>query len=182
MFKSSWIHPAITDEATAKKAARQGVWACGIIAGATLILYFLTYADFNPFNLDEYALIDISLFTLIGWGIYRMSRVAAISGLLLYALEQVVTWMEFGFKPSVHIVLISMAFANSIRATFAFQRFSESAIMPTMLTMPTGLDSSFASPEKHKTEESKYCCGSCGRDIPYGESACPSCGELLEYT
>ena len=177
MFKFNLVRPTITDEATARTAARQGVWACGIVAGVTLLLYGLTFLDFNPLNLNEYALVDIVLFVLIGWGIYRMSRAAAVLGLMLYVLEQLYTWTEAGFKPSAHIILFIIAFANSIRGTFAFHKYSEMPFLATPNTI-SPISEGHAEPEPVKGE---YSCSSCGRDIVYGQRTCPSCGERLEY-
>ncbi len=111
-----YIFPNIVEEETAKKTARQGMWASlsiGVITGLA------------AFILKRYgALIDASLFLIIALGIYRMSRVAAYAGLFLYIVE--VAFQFYFTKKIGNIGIISMAivmFINGIRGTVAYHRF-----------------------------------------------------------
>jgi hypothetical protein len=73
---------------------------------------------------NGWAFVDAALFGVIAWGIYWMSRVAAIAGLGLYILEQVAsvatTDSKHGFG-AITIIII-LAFVNSVRGTFAYHR------------------------------------------------------------
>jgi hypothetical protein len=121
--KYNWIWPKIIDTESARKAAYQGVYASFFIAGSTLILLGLSYQGFNPMNLDAYSIIDVVVFTIIGWRIYAMSQTAAIIGLAFYILEQVYLVNEFGFSMNAMRIIIIFAFINSIRGTYAFSVF-----------------------------------------------------------
>jgi len=118
--KYNWIWPKIIDVESAKKAAKQGMYASVFIAGTTLLLLVLSIQGFNPMNLDAYSLIDIMIFIIIAWRIYAMSRTAAILGLAFYILEQIFLFNDFGFRMSAVMVIIIFAFINSIRGTNAF--------------------------------------------------------------
>ena len=118
------VWPSITDQVSAKKASRQGLLACACCAGATILCVLLGY--FGPPRTD--ALVDALLFILIGWGIHRISRFAAVAGLLLFILERVFEWLNYGRGNTVVALLLALAFTlafiNSVRGTFAYHRYS----------------------------------------------------------
>ena len=176
MIKQSWIRFEIIDKVTAKSAALHGLWVCGIIAGGILIALMLRQLGFNPLGIDEYALIDVGLYSVIGWGIHRMSRVAALSGVVYYALGQVLMWQRIGFKPSALIIVVLFAFANSIRGTFAYHRYSGES------DKPTAQDRKESGKESAAAIESEWSCSACGAAITHGQPVCGACGEQLEYT
>jgi hypothetical protein len=117
-----WIWPPLTDTASAQKASKQGLLACTWCAGATLFLVVLSILGVRLFDFDMWALIDALLFIVIGWGIYKMNRFAAIAGLALYIIERAFMWFEYGPKNPVIALIISFMFVNSIRGIFAYHR------------------------------------------------------------
>jgi hypothetical protein len=121
--KYNWIWPKIVDTNSAKKAAYQGMYASIFIAGSTLLLLGLSLQGFNPLNLDTYSLIDILIFAIIAWRINAMSQTAAILGLALYILEQILFYDEFGFRMNGIRIIIIFAFINSIRGTYSYNVF-----------------------------------------------------------
>lgn len=123
--KSTWIWPQIEDAESARKVAHQGMYASLFISGITLFLLGLSTQGFNPFNIDAYVLIDITIFLLVAWRIYAMSRIAAVVGLLFYILSQIYMMTEVGFRMSIIPLFITLTFINSIRGTFAYQKFDE---------------------------------------------------------
>lgn len=66
-------------------------------------------------------LVDAVLFALIGFGVRKMWRSAAVAGFVLYIVEQS-TAMAQGRVPGVLIILIPAILSNSIRASFSFRR------------------------------------------------------------
>lgn len=122
--KNTWIWPSIEDAESARKAARQGMYASLFISGVTLLLLGLSTQGFNPFKIDAYVLIDVTIFLVVAWRIYAMSRTAAVVGLLFYILSQIYTMSEVGFTISVVPIFITLTFVNSIRGTFAYQKFN----------------------------------------------------------
>jgi hypothetical protein len=55
---------------------------------------------------------------LIALGIHRAWRSASVGGLAFYLEERIYVWNERGFKFSFLGLIISLAFVNSIRATY----------------------------------------------------------------
>ena len=123
--KIEWIWPCITDTISAGNAAKQGFWACTYCAGATLLFVVLSVFGISLFGFDKWALLDALLFIVIGWGIYKMNRFAAIAGLALYIIERAVMWSEYGPKNPVMAIIITLMFTNSLRGIFAYHRYTK---------------------------------------------------------
>ena len=131
-FKPNGFWPAIDSLATARQVARQGVWASILVAVITTIMIFVVQSlggveDVPP--LDAWAFIDVGLFVAIAIGINKMSRFAAVSGLSLYLLGRIYVWSQVGVGSGlIFSILLSMAFLNAVRATFAYHRLRRQSI------------------------------------------------------
>ena len=79
----TWIWPHITDTGSAKKASKQGYWACALIVGMSLLFIVLSVFGKGLLDVDLSALLDVLIFLIIGWGIYKMNRFAAVAGFFL---------------------------------------------------------------------------------------------------
>lgn len=120
----AWVWPVIVDIRTSRETSLQGVWASAWIAGVTAFLALLSTVGVKLMDFDLGALIDAVLFMIIGWGIFKLSRTAALAGLCLYLLERIYMWATIGPKNPIIAIIISLMFINSVRGTFAFHRFS----------------------------------------------------------
>jgi hypothetical protein len=114
----------------AQRVGRQGTWAACILAGMTGIFALASILGVLPKGLliSGWGLVDAALFGIIAWGIYRMSRVAAVAGLVFYIVEQVIAIATSDTKKGFGIVaiLMIMAFFNAVRGTFAYHRLRKS--------------------------------------------------------
>lgn len=120
--------PSVDTLTDAKKAARQGVWASLFVVGMTSVMAVLWFADVQLFDISA-MLFGIVLYALVAWGIYCMSRIAAIAGLILYIIDRIAIMSDpqvgvNGFSIGI-AVCITMAFVNSIRGTFAYHRLRQ---------------------------------------------------------
>lgn len=118
--RTNWIWPSITDTASARKAAKQGFWASLYCGGATLLIVILNIFGVQLFDFTPWALVDAVLFGIICWGLHKMSRTAAVLGLLLYMFERIDMWSRYGGVGIAMAIIITLMFINSIRGTFAF--------------------------------------------------------------
>jgi len=131
MKKESNLWPTINSVEKARIVAReQGFWGSIIVASFTAIsLVFLpdeTYSPLEDWTFVIGAIVNVGLYIAFAFGIRRMSRVAATSAFLLYLADRI--YMIFddqsvGFFGLISMYLV-MFFLNSVRATFAFHRFS----------------------------------------------------------
>ena len=73
---------------------------------------------------DPSALVDAALFAIVAWGLWKKSRAAAVSGLLLYAIERLYMWSTVGMQNPIVPVLLTLMFINGVRGTFAWKRLA----------------------------------------------------------
>jgi len=129
MFKSQstlrerWW-PDIRDRETARKTARQAIWAAIFVVVVTLVFATLAAFGTSVAGISPAAFLDAAIFGIIAIGIWRMSRVAAVAGLVLFVLERLLMFPENHSTGSLIVgIAIAIAFANGVRATFAYHRF-----------------------------------------------------------
>jgi len=114
--------PEIHDTDTARRVARQAFWAAIIVVVITILLAGLAAAGKSVGGVTPIALVDAAMFALIAVGIWRMSRVAAFAGLLLFGSEKLLMAQSMNVGNIVTAAALLFAFANGARATVAFHR------------------------------------------------------------
>jgi hypothetical protein len=122
------FRPDLSSEAAARTVCHSAAWACFIIgAVSTILSFFIEYAS----------VFDAMLFFLIGLGLWRAWRTAAIAGFVLYIAEQV-TLLASGHMPSVLALFIAVILFNGVRASFAYQKLRRTHQPPPLLPTQTG--------------------------------------------
>lgn len=130
-FNKFW--PKITDPEIAHYAASQGVWACGIICGFTILNTALFMIDYPGQPVDLMALVDVALFGLIGIGIHKKYKIAAIAGLILYLSVFI---LKITFIPiqalisGFFAIFFILAFINSIRGIHKWHELRQNEDSP----------------------------------------------------
>jgi hypothetical protein len=141
MAQKNWWWPPVDTLEEAKEAARQGVWAAGFVAvitGAVAVYAALTNSE--VMGIDAWAFVDAVVFAGIGVGIYRMWRVAAVGGLLLYVAERAYMMMQTQSARGVILgVILTLAFINAVRGTMAHHRLSTAEPAAPLPPTPTPL-------------------------------------------
>jgi len=89
---------------------------------------------------------NAALFAGIAFGIYRRSRIAAVSALVLYLIGRGFVWVTAGPKIGALPVLVTLAFLNGVRGTFAYHK-----LPPRPEGLPT-LAQGFGALERNPTE------------------------------
>jgi hypothetical protein len=121
--KANFWFPAITDLKSAQDAARQGTATCALIMTFSTVLVVVATATGSG-GLSQLFIVMMLIYGLIAFLIYKMSRVAAIFGLLLYLGDRIVLIAQSGLSGNfVLTIFFVLAFINSIRGTFAYHRF-----------------------------------------------------------
>lgn len=123
--KLQWIWPSVVDIASAEKAAKQGAWAAVICAVITSVAAFIGHLNSNFYGFDAWAFLDAGLFAIVAFGIFKLSRVAAVFGLFLYSLERAVMWAEHGPKNPVLALIFILFFISSVRGTMEYHKFKK---------------------------------------------------------
>ncbi len=121
------LWPEISDVDSAKKAAHLGASASFWVAGLTAV--FAVLGIFKVVKLlDGWGLVDAAAFAVIGFFIMkRMSRGAAVAGLVFYIFERVYATATKGASAGLGGVALvfTLYFINGVRGTFAYRRFRE---------------------------------------------------------
>ncbi|HEV8485393.1 MAG TPA: hypothetical protein VGV87_17755 [Blastocatellia bacterium] len=121
--------PEIRDLESARKAAIQGFAAA--ILNVVIGLAFAAWAAFKAvfFGLNAAALLIAAvIFGAIAIGIWRLSQVAAVAGLVLF-LPEVIWWLLNDHSVTdivrtlISAIVFGLLFVNGIRGTFAYRRF-----------------------------------------------------------
>jgi hypothetical protein len=107
------FRPDLSNDVSALTVCHTASWACFIVAILTAALAIFV---------NRAALVDAGLFALVGLGLRKALRAAAVGGFMLYILEQIANVVA-GQIPSVAAIFISIILFNSIRAAYAYQRF-----------------------------------------------------------
>ena len=119
-----WIWPEIQDTEDAKKVSHAAAGAalfCAIVTAVVSYLSMQGHALFKGFGVQTFA--DVIAFFLVAVGLFRMSRIAALVGLVLYVGGQVLMIKQVGLRAPFVTILFSLYFINSVRATFAYHEF-----------------------------------------------------------
>lgn len=119
----NWVWPIITDIQTARAASRQGIFAALVVASVTTILALIALAGAPVMGIDGTALLDAVIFFLVAWRIHRFSKVAPIVGLALFVAGRLYMWSVAGPSNPILPIILTLAFINSIRGTYAYHEF-----------------------------------------------------------
>lgn len=130
------VFPSVDSLEAAKQAAYQGRAAAILVAVITTAFILISIAFGGSLGagmpqVDAWAFWDVGLFVAIAFGIHKLSRVAAVAGLLIYLAEQILmraanpSMSASGIAVAVCFVL---AFVNGIRGTFAYHQLRRSEL------------------------------------------------------
>lgn len=125
---SDWFWPKITGLESARRAARQGVWAAMITVVTTSVVVMLAHAGVPIYDVGIDALVDAAVFLIIAWGIHRMSRTAAVGGLGLYLFEQIHMWSKHGPRGLPLVAFLALMYLNAIRGAFQYHKILHSRL------------------------------------------------------
>jgi hypothetical protein len=125
-MKLRWYWAEITDAESARSAANAARGAALFCAGMTLVATVLAMMGIEflqQLGLNAWSLLDVALFLAVAWGIHRMSRTAAVLGLVLYGVERLMMMAENGPKGVILTVIFTLLFIGGVRGTFAYHRY-----------------------------------------------------------
>ncbi|MDO9530728.1 MAG: hypothetical protein Q7O12_01145, partial [Deltaproteobacteria bacterium] len=116
-----WFWPNFYDAEDAHDGAKMGVVACAIIAGVTgLTSTYSYYMDSNIYGLLG-GMIIVLIYAPLGYGIFKMSRVASSVALILFLGEKSYTFYVQGKSQGIALLLI-WYLVQANRAIYWFNR------------------------------------------------------------
>jgi hypothetical protein len=129
--RSSWLWPTFRDADSAIPAAKLGAAVALVVGIFNLVIAGLSAAGVQlvvGLKVDPTGVFLSSAFYLmIAWGIYEMSRCAAVLGLLLYLFDRVALLIQVRPRTRTGFIvscLCILAFVHAVRGTFAYRKFT----------------------------------------------------------
>jgi hypothetical protein len=119
---ANFYWPNVLTTEGARTAAKGGVTAACFVVAITSALALYGIFEEPILNVTPWSFIDAFLFAVVAFGIWKMSRVAAFAGLVLYLIEQAIAWATIGPKAPVVAALFILLFVNALRGTFSYHR------------------------------------------------------------
>jgi hypothetical protein len=109
------LWPDVSDLVAAETSARNGMYARFFVAGITALFALLNVTH-------RAAPINAVLFAAIGIGIRKMSRIAAVAGLVLYVSEQLMSMAQGRIGANIIMVVIfTGVFLSAVPAAFKYR-------------------------------------------------------------
>ena len=127
-IQNSRYWPAVDSAVDAAKVMHQGAYAYWVGAAITAVVAGIALAvRHSVAGVDAYAFVDVAMFVLIGWRVYRLSLPWAIAGLVIFVAEKVYQLASLpsgtgvGGAPILAVVLL-LYFVHAIRAGLFLRR------------------------------------------------------------
>lgn len=119
------LNPDVESESAIRTVCNTAMGISFAIAGFTVLAVLAQWLSGT--TIVPFSLVDAGIFTLTGAGIGRLSRIAAVVGLVFYVVEQAYGYLTgFGGFPILPI-LFTCLFVGAVRATFAYGRLRKKA-------------------------------------------------------
>lgn len=122
MDLANWFWPKVSDRKNAQFAINEAFFAAVVVAVLTAIMATVEALKDTGEGFDAEGFANAVLFVGIAFGIYRRSRIAAVSALVLYLIGRGFVWVTTGPKIGALPLLITLAFLNGVRGTFAYHK------------------------------------------------------------
>ena len=120
-----FLYPSITNIGSAKEAVKYGNASAAFMAGITTVNFLIKLFDssaYDPIYISSVIIGDILPIAILGYFIFKMSRIASILALLLCLFELISKYESSGSVGMMPIFMIF--FVSSIRGTFLYKQFS----------------------------------------------------------
>jgi hypothetical protein len=118
-----WFWPNVAIRRQAQYAINEAFGAAALIALLTAVLAAMSDSGDSIPGVDSSAYAAAIVFAGIAFGIYRRSRIAAVTGLVLYVLGRVyLIYLSSRLGSVFWSFVIAMALVNGVRGTIAHHR------------------------------------------------------------
>jgi len=119
---AAWFWPKVSDRKNAQFAITEAFCVAAALALVTALLAAVELMNSTSEGTEADAFASALVFGGISFGIYRKSRIAAISGLVLYLASLAYAIVKVGSTPRVIALLVALAFLHGVRGTFAYHK------------------------------------------------------------
>jgi hypothetical protein len=156
-----WLWPNFHEADDARDGAKMGVTACGLIGFVTAITFYFRHlqGQSDPFDLIG-GLIMLIVYCALGYGILRMSRMAASGALVLFAADKVYSAAVNGASLGIALVLV-WYLIQANRAIYWFRRQTTLSTADGAALRKCGNCGAEYDPADHRADASVSLCSRC---------------------
>ncbi len=119
---AAWFWPKVSDRENAQFAISEAFCVAVALSAIMAMLAAIEVLRTSAESFDAQPFLSPVQYAGLAFGIYRKSRIAAISALALYLVGRGYLWIKAGPYFGVIPVLITLAFLHGVRGTFAYQK------------------------------------------------------------
>jgi len=119
---AAWFWPNVSNRRFAQNAILEAFWAGVFVSALTAIFTVISLLRPDETDVSSIGFINSALFGLFAFGIYRKSRIAALSAFALYMGGTIYQVATHGLAGLLIRGLIALAFFHGVRGTFAYQK------------------------------------------------------------
>lgn len=142
----SLVWPDVDTRDGAHAACKNGAYCAFIVAGITTLVVILAVSGvkfLQDLGIGPAALVDVTLFVVLGIFLLRCSRIAAVIAFLLYLGEQAWSIKQMGFRFNLVAILFILYFLGAVRGAFSYHALKKEedaapAASPFPVLTPSG--------------------------------------------
>ena len=120
---AAWFWPNVNNRRFAQNAIQEAFWAALFVSALTAILTVMLLLSPDETDFAQIGFLNSALFGGLAFGIYRRSRIAAVSAFVLFAGGTIYQIATVGPRGLILRGLIALAFFHGVRGTVAYHRF-----------------------------------------------------------
>lgn len=160
-----WLWPDFQEPGDARDAGKMGVTACGLIAVVTVVTFYVRYySEGDLFHLVG-GLIVFIVYCTFGYGILRMSRVAASGAIVLFVADKVYSSAVNGASLGIAL-LLAWYLIQANRAVYWFHREADISIGGGVSVRKCANCRTEYNPADYRVDVAVWSCSQCRATLP----------------
>lgn len=120
---AAWFWPNVSNRRFAQNAIQEAFWAALFVSGLTVAFTVILLLRSDETDFAQIGFLNSALFGGLAFGIYRRSRIAALSAFVLFAGGAIYQLATTGPAGLVLRGFIALAFFHGVRGTIAYHKF-----------------------------------------------------------
>lgn len=136
---AAWFWPNVSTRRLAQNAIQEAFWVSVFVSAPVAIFTAISFLGPDESNPSALGFVDSAIFAGLAFGIYRRSRIAAVSAFVLYLAGSLLQFAAHGPAGWVLRGLIALALLHGVRGAIAYHKF------PTLPANLPSVEQSFRS-------------------------------------
>ncbi len=100
----------------------KGAWIAALVSGTlTLaVVAYVVFLDSSVLNIDEWVLLDVVIIYGLAFGIYKKSRIAAVSMFVYFVISKAIMYIEGETRGTWMAAIFLFLFAQGVYGCFQY--------------------------------------------------------------